>query len=47
MDWWPLEGEGGYECDLIVGGRFSVSFTFRHAGPHMLAVSLNNGQPGA
>ena len=46
VDWWPLEGEGGYECDRIVGGRFSVSFRFQHAGPHMLGVSLNNGQPG-
>ena len=47
VDWWSLEGEGGYDqqCDHIVGARFSVSFTFQYAGPHMLAVSVNNGQP--
>lgn len=50
---WPHEGgsdgrpwELGQECDRIVVGRFSVSFTFQHAGPYTLAVWLTNGRSG-
>lgn len=50
---WSHEGgsdshpwELGQECDRIVVGRFSVSFTFQNAGPYTLAVRLINGRSG-